>query len=131
MAGIAGVTGVVAAFGKAIGRAAERETAAQRSGAVADGCGDLAGTMGKLEAASKATGTDFPQLAKGVQNLKKAGLSLGDATIASTKLNEIAFADPELSFRSAWTRLQKEAPELFAGWIKKAGRFGAALCPTK
>ena len=45
MAGIAGVTGVVAAFGKAIGRAAERETAAQRLGAVADACEDLAGTM--------------------------------------------------------------------------------------
>jgi hypothetical protein len=34
VAGIAGVTGVVAAFGKAIGQAAERETGAQRFGAV-------------------------------------------------------------------------------------------------
>ena len=46
--------------------------------------------MAKLQAASKATGTGSPELAKGTQNLKEAGLSLDEATTASAKLNEVA-----------------------------------------
>jgi hypothetical protein len=90
VAGIAGVTSVVAAFGKAIQQAGERETAAQRLGAVADEGENLAGVMGRLEAASAKTGRDFPELAKSVQSFKEAGTPIEAAAGYTEKLNEIS-----------------------------------------